>query len=165
MSQTFIDSGGIERLLGTFGGVPDAVRVPIAFNTPGILTGIVVTTLNPGDLLFQDGGLGIAQEINVTTAWDGTDPTGNFRLDNRVDAPYDATGNTRDLTDVGTATIAGTPGAGDIWSPASTSYWTNTTGICEDGPVDLVFFVDDAASGDPESTAGVGVITVLILRA
>lgn len=58
------------------GGAPNAVKVrkfPFAYNTPGILTGAALYTPTADDVLLDAW-------FQITTAWNGTTPLGDFGI-------------------------------------------------------------------------------------
>lgn len=145
----------------------EVVRLTVTPATSGLLipasgpAGIELASLNEGDIVLNTG-IGICAGFNLTP-WDGSTPSLQTVISNanRGDLPgtpptplanVDLTLNpTSYLTD-GVAT-AGSPFGG--------------TGLHElvTGPSTLYVYLDDGSGGDPGSTTGETLLTVVILRA
>lgn len=126
-------------------------KVPIAFDTPGIVTTGVATgyTAAVGDLL-------IILAYSITTAWNGTSPYGALRIGSND--PFTGGGiNPNDMTVTDSDLNNGTSGP-----PVGGSL--GTTIVNQAGAVTFLIFNNDSG-GDPGASQGVGNIVFMVVPA
>jgi len=151
-------------------GGPQAIRTvykTFSFDTPGLLDGLPLTTLAPGESLFTVEEGRQASHVRLTTSWNGTGPlvqVGRTKDEVINDGNYflqaDATYGVGDIFGDGSLFVVQvnqgmyfiTPG-GDFGSP-----WVTV-------PTELVYFVSQSDGSDPGATQGEATIVVVILTA
>lgn len=168
--QVSVIVGG-QRIPVTGGGGSGNVQmlsVPIAFNTPGILTdgngGGGIDILTPtgtqvGDLLFFPAAFGT---YSIDTPWNGSTPSGYLY----AGAPYFNGGIAQvDVVNLAQANApwsANDTNASLVQSSQNTTVlgWVKVMNLL----TKLLFVIDDGSGGDPGSTQGAGAITYARVR-
>ncbi len=137
------------------GSQPVYVRLPISFDTPGlVLTGIPFHTVTAGDFVPAPGGADNSCFF-VTEPWDGTTPVLHVRPagGSNYGVPLDLTESPTTDGNGGTYPNTGDPGLFGGWGaflpPAG----------------DLEVMVDDGSAGDPVSTQGAGELVFVYIPA
>lgn len=131
------------------GGQIGSVVTPIAFNTPNILTGIVIYSGKVGDVIQVDRSC-----VSVTIAWNGTTP--KFQIQPLGDPP----GQVVTLDAAAANTSTGATGLEDA-SAGAFVVGTATLYVFTQN-IDLMLLVDDGGGGDPGSTQGAGEVVVVV---
>lgn len=145
-------------------GVPIEYVIPIAFDTPNILTGAVVYTPTPGDRLIAGSGISYPSDVPKWLGTGGKDPALNLGFAdqpdaiaqgasvsdlNDADSPYDDNGHLLKFENGGIA---------DVFDPqGATVYFADAEPI-------RVFLFDDGQGypSDPEATQGEAEVRLLI---
>lgn len=138
------------------GGSQPVTRVylPFSFDTPDLVqTGIPIYTPTVGDVWFPAQGY-----MTLATAFDGTTPMMHFGTAADLHA-LDGNGTAPDLT------LADTPAVGGSPLLLSNFHYYGAAPVTFTTTDPLTAMVDDTADGDPGSTVGVGVFTLLIMKA
>jgi len=118
----------------------------VAFDTPGILTGVRVLEPSVGDVLVPLGW------VSVPTAWDGTTPVLHV-------LPEGGTVVTDDFMTASGLDAADTAIGANHWT-ANIAFEGKSIMIGGDTPI--VAIVDDGAGGDPECSVGEARIVVAV---
>lgn len=135
------------------------VRFPFAFNTPGLLAGVVIWTPTANDELLDVSSVKILGPGG--NGWNGATPT--FHLLNQgetigsddmaagnLSAPSPAEGTHRlEVLQVGAFFVSASAGQNIVFLDATP----------------LILAVDDGAGGDPGSTQGTGEVVLVIVKA
>ena len=144
--------------------------MPLAFDTPGLATGIPVTGYTP-----QVGDIILMAWFAIDTAWDGTTPTGDIGTDTFFTAAGE--GLFLSATGVGSVNMGNTNSAfgGVSWvdatqpiytaSPAAQSSCPPTELTTTDTLKVCVSQTGTPTGGDPGSTQGAGVLHLIVLPA
>lgn len=147
-----IDASGVVVFEGDIIGQPfTVVRLPIAFDTPGlVLTGIPIYTFAAGDYV-PGNDLGM---VSVTTPWDGTTPVIHIRAQGGTDyAPTRPLDNGNGPADNG----------GEFPVSADDGLFGGFGVFIPGAGVVLEAMVDDGAGGDPGSIVGVGELVLVFI--
>lgn len=128
----------------------EGIYFEFAHDTSGLLAGVVVATLNVGDVLAAGG-------LTPTVAWNGTTPRGHLCWDPADVATTEF--HAKNLAMIGNQ--SGTTNAFEVVGGANNEFgW-----MALNGPQPLYLVVDDGAAGPAGGTTGEGIVVLHIYRA
>ena len=145
---------------------PIVREFPFAYNSAGLDTGLALYTPTEGDVLLEAW-------IEITQAWDGTTPSGDFFMNGNSGFYNDLGGgllpSTIDMTvaDDSPLDISATTGVSDLRSFAYASNTSATTGkgrllpgsFTTGAPIQVVVSqTGSVGGGDPGSTQGAAIL-------
>jgi len=142
------DNAQYEWIQNGWGGGVRYVKIPIAYDTPNLLTGAPLYIPEQGDMLFD-------VRLSITTPWNGTTPSGNFYISGTVTSFYSAL-SSFDMTLGNTITNG-------LTSIRFKSLFGNGDGFsfANSNPVTIVISQNGSIGGlNPGSTQGAGFVYI-----